>query len=234
MKTNKVLAISILLGLSGYNVAAMADVKVSTGYLYVNGQNTDLSLSDVKLTAIPLSLKVKKEALGVKISTSYLSLDAGTGTTEKGQGDTRLTVSYDVTPKWTLSVKEKFSTGDETKGLSTGYNDTKFQVDYSAPLSEGKAVFGSLGYKLKGGKSDNLTYKNASDASIGMSKVLPNNWITGASLNYVEASTTALDNTLGGLIFLGHKLNKNWRTNTFVSYDNSNTKSLGVNVSYKY
>lgn len=234
MKTNKLLATSLILCLTGYSASTLADVKVSTGYLYVNGQSTDLNLSNIKLTAIPLSLKVKKQALGVKLSTSYLNLDAGTGITEKGQGDTRLKVSYDVTPKWTVSVQEKFSTGDKAKGLSTGYNDTKFAIDYSAPLSGGKSVFGSLAQNIKGGKNNNPTYKNSADLSIGMSKVLPNNWVTGASLNYTEASSTALKNTTGGLAFLGHKINKNWNTNAFAGYDSSKTTSIGVSISYKY
>ena len=234
MKANKFLVTSFTVGILASNTTFASDVKVSTGFLYVNGQNTDLSLADVKLSSIPLSLKVQNDAFGFKISTSYLNLDAGTGTTEKGIGDTRLTLSYDVSPQWTLSIQEKFSTGDDKKGLSTGFNDTKVAVDYSKPLSGGKSVFGSLAYKVKGGKGSNPNYKNAADISLGMSKIISDNVVIGGSINYAQSSTSTLNDTTGGLAFVSRKLNKNWRTNAFVGYDNSKTKSAGVSISYKF
>ena len=236
MKANKLVKLTLLISLSTLGSAALADanVKVSTGYLYVNGQNTTTGLKNTKLSSIPVSVKLKNEAFGVKLSTSYLSLNAGTGKTEKGMGDTNLTISYDITPKFTLSVKEKFSTGNEKKGLSTGFNDTKVQADYSTSIGNGKSVFASVGYKVKGGKSSKPTYRNAADASIGMSKILANNWVAGGSLNYAQASTTTLDNTFGVLGFASHKLNKNWRTNLYAGYDNSKTSTAGLSISYKF
>ena len=83
-----------LVSLPTMSLTAVADVKVSTGVLYVNGQSNDLSLGNTKLTSVPVSIKVKKGALGVKLSSSYLRLDAGSGTTESGVGDTNLKLSY--------------------------------------------------------------------------------------------------------------------------------------------
>lgn len=234
MNTNKLIGLGVLISLSSFSSVANADVKVSTGYLYVSGQNTTIGLKNTKLGSLPFSVKLQNNSVGVKLSTSYLSLDAGTGTTEKGLGDTNLTISYDITPKIALSLKEKFSTGDEKKGLSTGFNDTKIQADYSSAIGNGRSVFTSLGYKLKGGKSSNPTYQNAADASIGMSKILANNWVAGGSLNYAQTSTTTLDNTFGVLGFASHKLNNNWRTNLYVGYDNSQTSTVGFGVSYKF
>lgn len=234
MKANIPLISSIIVGLFGYSTASVADVKVSTGYIYVNGQNTETGLSNVKLSSIPLSLKVKKNALGVKVSTSYLKLDDGSGVTQKGTGDTNLTVSYDVTPKWTVSIKEKFSTGDKAKGLSTGYNDTNLQADYSTPLSNGKSIFGSLAYKIKGGKSNVASYKNAADISMGMSKVMNNNWTTGAFLDYAQSSTTTLKDTTGVIGFTSYKIDKHWSATAIAGYDTSNTGSAGLTANYKF
>ena len=234
MKTNKLISFGLLISLSSLSSVAIADVKVSTGYLYVNGQNTTTGLKNTKLSSIPVSVKFKNNSLGVKLSSSYLSLNTGTGSTQKGMGDTSLTVSYDITPKFTLSLKEKFHTGDKNKGLSTGFNDTKIQADYSSSIGNGKSVFTSLAYKVKGGKSSNPTYRNAADASIGMSKILANNWVAGGSLNYAQASTTTLSDTVGVLGFASHKLNKNWRTNLYAGYDNSKTSTVGLGISYKF
>jgi long-subunit fatty acid transport protein len=232
MKIKQFLNVSLMASFCAYSINTQASVKISTGYLYVDGQNSDLDSSNSTLTAIPLSLKFKNDALSIKLSSSRQELNSGNKTTN-GLGDTSLKVSYRLTPSWTVSLKEKFSTGDKTKGLSTGYNDTTLQVGYSKALSEENRVFSSLSYKIKGGKSDIPNYKNAASVSVGLSRKMNENWRGGISLNYSQASNIKLDDTLGTLMFLGHKINKNWGVNSFIGTDNIGTQSLGLSISYK-
>ncbi len=219
--------------MSGY-VMADTSVKLTTGFFYANGQSNDLATKDTTIRSVPVGVKVKNGRWGVRVSGSWLEISSGS-VTNSGQGDTTVSLSYDVTenPWWTVTVKEKFATGDQNKGLSTGYNDTKLQLDYFRPLGRGYSVFSTLGYTFKGGQDKNPNYQNAVYASLGGGVVLTKGWTIGASLDFNQATSKTLDDTFGGSLFLGHALTRRVGVNVFAGYDSTNTTSAGFGLSYK-
>ena len=209
-------------------------IKLSTGFFYADGQSNDLNVPDSTLKSVPLSIQFKHNRFGMRLSSSWLEVNSG-GVVDAGQGDTTVAISYDLTenPWWTLTVKEKFATGDSGKGLSTGYNDTKIQVDYFQAVGRERSVFATLGYTFKGGQSDVSTYQDAAYASVGMGVVLSQGWNGGVSFDYYQATSRTLDDTLGGSVFIGHKLSQHFGVNVFAAYDSAQTTSLGLGLSYK-
>ena len=228
----KWLIVGALMPLS-LSVWAQPSVKLSTGFFYADGQSNDLNVKNTTIKSVPLNLKVKDGRFGVRLSSSWLEIDAGTA--ESGMGDTTLSLSYDLTesPWLTVTVKEKFATGDRDKGLSTGYNDTKVQLDLFQPVGRKYSVFATLGYTFKGGQSDNPNYQNAVYGSIGGGVVLAKGWTGGLSLDYSQATSKTLDNTFGGSLFLGHSVTQRFGVNVFAGYDNTDTTSAGIGLSYK-
>ena len=231
MKT-KLLIVGLLMPVS-LSAWAQPSVKLSTGFFYADGQSNDLNVKNTTIKSVPLSLKVKKGRSGVRLSSSWLEVDAGTA--ESGMGDTTLSLSYDLTenPWWTVTLKEKFATGDKDKGLSTGYNDTKVQLDYFRPVGRKSSVFATMGYTFKGGQSDNPNYQNAVYGSVGGGVLLARGWSGGFSLDYSQATSKTLDDTIGGSLFLGHNFTPRFGVNIFAGYDSTDTTSAGIGLSYK-
>ncbi len=229
----KVLATAVLVA-AAPSVWAEASVKLTTGYFYADGQSNDLNATSTTIQSVPVGIKIKNGRFGVRLSSSWLQVKSG-NTTNSGQGDTTLSVSYDLTesPWWTVTVKEKFATGSSSKGLSTGYNDTKVQLDYFAPVGQGNSVFATLGYTFKGGKSDRPNYQDAVYASVGAGTVLAEGWTGGISLDYTQATSKTLNDAFGGSLFLGHKVSSRFGVNVFAGYDSTNTTSAGIGLSYK-
>lgn len=215
-------------------VWADSSVKLTTGFFYANGQSNDLTAPNTTIKSVPVGVKVKNGRFGVRLSSGWLEVKSG-DVTNSGQGDTTLSVSYDITenPWWTLTVKEKFATGDKNKGLSTGYNDTKVQVDYFRPMARKYSVFMTMGYTFKGGQSDNPNYQDAAYASLGGGVTLGKGWTGGISFDYNQATSTTLEDTFGGSLFLGHSLTRQVGVNVFAGYDSSDTVSAGIGLSYK-
>ncbi|WP_294948819.1 hypothetical protein [Sulfurivirga sp.] len=237
MKPNmRLSALAGALLLAGVAQAADTSVRVSTGYFYVDGQSNDLNSPDTTIQSVPLSIKLKSGRFGVRLSSSWLEVKPRGQKAESGQGDTTLSLSYDLTeqPWWTITVKEKFATGSKSKGLSSGYNDTRLQLDYFRTVGSGKSVFATAGYVIKGGKSDNPDYQDAFYASVGAGTVLAQNWNGGVSLDYNQATNKQLDDAFGGSLFLGYRMTRQAGVNLFVSTDNTSTTSAGVSLSYKF
>lgn len=228
----EVLAAVVLVPLS-LPLWAQPSVKLSTGFFYADGQSSDLNVKDTTIKSVPMALKIKTGRFGVRLSSNWLEINGDT--TRSGIGDTTLSLSYDLTenPWWTLTLKEKFATGDKRKGLSTGYNDTKVQLDYFRPVGRKHSVFATLGYTFKGGQSDNPNDQNAMYASLGGGMVLAKGWTGGVSLDYNQATSKALDDTFGGSLFLGHAVTRRFGVNLFAGYDSTETTSAGVGLSYK-
>lgn len=228
----------ILSGMTGLAIlsavpATAETVKVSTGFFYADGQSNDLNASNVTLRSVPVNVSVQNGPINVKLGTSWLEIKSGTAAAQSGQGDTTLTLRYDVTPNWSVSIKEKFATGSKSKGLSTGYNDTKVQVDAFWPQAGGRSVFATLGYTFKGGQSDNPNYQNAAYASLGMAQALKDGWSVGLSIDAAQATSKTLDDTFGGMVFLGYRVSPRVSVNVFGGYDTTQTKSGGLGLSVK-
>lgn len=220
-----------MVGLSSA-VQAAPTVKLSTGYFYADGQSDDLNTPDSTIQSVPFSVKVKEGPWGVRLGSSWLEIKSKGSKAESGMGDVTASVSYDLNNSWSVSLKEKFSTADKDKGLTTGYNDTKVQVDYFTTLNNRHSFFGTAGYTFKGGQDDNPDYQNGVYLSAGIGRVLAAGWTGGVSLDWTQSTNRKLDDTLGGSIFVGHKVSSQWSVSFFGGYDNSDTVSAGLGISY--
>jgi len=227
----------LALALCAMGVAAAAHsaptVKFSTGYFYADGQSNDLNTPDSTIQSIPFSIKVKEGPWGLRLGSSWVEIKNKGSRAESGMGDVTAAISYDLNDAWSVTIKEKFSTADRDKGLTTGYNDTKVQVDYFTPFGRANSFFGTVGYTFKGGQSDNPDYRDGVYLSAGLGRVLAKDWTGGVSLDWTQATNRRLDDTFGGSVFVGHKINTQWSVSLFGGYDNSNTTSAGVGISYK-
>jgi|GEM_PF-2356992 len=208
--------------------------KLSTGILYSSGQSDTVNSTDVTTTSIPLILSFKKARLSLGLSSAYLMVDSDNFNTE-GIGDTTLSVGYDLTesPWLTLKVKEKFATGDENEGLSTGKNDTSLQLDTFYPLQANTSIFASIGYKFVG-KVSGIAMQDTTYASVGMGYFYPNKTNVGLSLDYRQSIFKNLDDQLGAAIFVSKPLNKTYRLSGFGGYDSTQTSTAGVTLTTQF
>jgi len=208
--------------------------KLSTGIFYSSGQSDTVNSSDVTTTSIPLMLSFKKARLSLGLSSAYLMVDSDNFNTE-GMGDTTLSVGYDLTesPWLTLKVKEKFATGNENEGLSTGKNDTSFQLDTFYPLQPNTSIFASVGYKLVG-KVSGIAMQDTPYASVGMGYFYPNKTNVGLSLDYRQSIFKNLDDQLGAAIFVSKPLNKTYSLSGFGGYDSTQTSTAGVTLTTQF
>ena len=208
--------------------------KISTGLFYSSGQSDTINNADVNTTSVPLLISVKNGRLSFGLSTSYLSVDSDTLSAE-GLGDTTISVGYDLMEKpWlTLKVKEKFATGDESKGLSTGENDTSVQLDYFYPLQANTAIFANIGHKFVG-KVTGIAMQDSSYASVGTGYTYADKTNVGVSLDYRQSIFTELDDQTGLSFFMSKPINKTYSVSAFGGYDSTQTTSIGVTLTSKF
>ena len=208
--------------------------KVSTGLFYSNGQSETIDTSDSTTTSVPLMISIKKDRLSVGLSTAYLSVDSDAYNAD-GMGDTTFSVGYELTesPWLTLKIKEKFATGDETQGLSTGENDTSIQLDYFYPLESNTSVFASIGHKLVG-KVGGVAMQDTNYASVGVGYIYPNKTNIGTSLDYRQSIFKNLDDQVGASIFVTKPLTKTYSISAFGGYDSTQTSTAGFTLTTKF
>ncbi|MBN2866725.1 MAG: hypothetical protein JXK16_12020 [Thiotrichales bacterium] len=230
------------LALAGLSLFAQASTtensgfttKLTTGFFYSSGQSDTINSSDATTSSIPLMLSFKKDRLSMGVSTAYLMVDSDSFNAE-GMGDTTFSIGYDITesPWFTVKLKEKFATGDETEGLSTGKNDTSLQLDYFYPIKTNTSVFASIGHKLVG-KVSGADMQNTTFASVGMGYLYPNKTNIGVSLDYRQSIYKSLDDQTGASLFVSKPLNKTYSLSAFGGYDSSETTTAGITLTTKF
>ncbi|WEJ62683.1 hypothetical protein [Thiomicrorhabdus lithotrophica] len=233
----KIISLQIIIILFGFvaltSVSNAANsTKLTTGLFYIDGQSETINSDDVSALSIPLLLSVKQDKLSFGVSVAYMSIESGS-LDETGLGDTIVSMGYDLTDSFTLKLKEKFSTGDENKGLSTGKNDTSVQLDYFAKMGNQTSLFTTLGYKTVG-KVTGLNMQDTLYASVGTGYVYPTKTSIGVSLDYRESIFKNLDDQLGIAAFVSKPLNSTYSLTGFAGYDDTQTSSLGVSLTTKF
>ncbi len=232
---------SILIGVSSMVVMSQTalatndiNAKISTGLFYSSGQSDTINSADVNTTSVPLMVSLKKRRFSFGLSTAYLSVDSDS-LSEEGMGDTTVSLGYDLleNPWLTLKVKEKFATGDESKGLSTGKNDTSVQLDYFYPLKSDTALFANIGHKFVG-KVAGIAMQDTNYASVGTGYMSVNKTNIGVSLDYRQSIFKTLDDQMGASVFMSKPLNKIYNVSAFGGYDSSQTTSLGITLTSKF
>jgi len=93
-------------------------------------------------------------------------------------------------------------------------------------------VFATIGYKVVG-KVSGEDMQNSTYASFGLGRIINKSFNIGASLDYRQAIYSSQQDQVGISVFADKKLSKSMNISTFGSYDDSDTLSLGVTVSYR-
>ena len=205
--------------------------KLSTGFFMSEGLSSSSSATDSTLYAVPILLSLKRGRFNVSLSSGIASISNGNST---GFTDPTLSVGFDITesPWWSAKIKHKFATSGNSSGLSTGKDDTSYQLDYFNIYDAKTSLFATLGYKVVG-KVTGESMQDSPYASFGLGRVINKGFNVGASLDYRQAVYTSQPDQLGISVFANKKLSKSINISTFGSYDDSDTLSLGVTVSYR-
>ena len=208
--------------------------KVSTGLFYASGQSETIDTDDSTTTSIPLMISMKKGRFSFGLSTAYLSVETDTLEAD-GMGDTIASVGYDLmeSPWLSIKLKEKFATGDETQGLSTGKNDTSLQLDWFYPLQSNTSLFANIGHKFVG-KVSGSAMQDTNYASAGMGYIFTNKTNIGLSLDYRQSIFKDLDDQTGVSLFVSKPLNKTYSLSAFGGYDSSATTTAGLTLTTKF
>ncbi|BCN92235.1 hypothetical protein THMIRHAM_00200 [Thiomicrorhabdus immobilis] len=224
----------LLFGMVALNSIAQADenTKLTTGLFYIDGQSDTINSDNVTSVSVPLMLSIKKDELSFGVSMAYLSVKSGSFK-ESGLGDTSVSIGYDLNDQFTFKLKQKFATGDADKGLSTGKDDSSFQLDYFASLGNQSSIFTTLGYKYVG-KVEGWNMQDSIYASVGTGYVYNNKTSIGISLDYRESIFKNLDDQLGFAAFVSKPLNSTYSLTGFAGYDVTSTSSIGVSLTTKF
>lgn len=211
---------------------AADSVKLTTGFFSSDGQSDTINVPSSTTQSIPLMLSVRTDKLLIGLSTGYVSIKSGT-LNESGMGDTTLSLGYSLSDAFSIKIKEKFATGDATKSLSTGKDDTSVQLDYFGRVNQSQSIFITMGHKFAG-KATGTNMQDASYASIGTGYLYPSKISVGASLDFRESVYQNVDTKLGITAFASKPLSKTYSIAGFAGYDNTQTTSLGVSLTTRF
>ncbi len=174
----------LLCGLQAVQAADTSKLTASVGIDRTQGNYG--GETDTTITSIPFMLRYQTGPWLLGLTTEWLSVkgdafvnrdigrfgESGTDTTrtESGLGDIVASVTHELgmTANGTaidLTGKIKLGTADETKGLGTGENDLRIEVDVYRSVAQ-FVPFGTLGYKFLG-DPPGLNLRNVFYAAVG-------------------------------------------------------------------
>lgn len=227
-----VIVLAGVLALSAATAKASEKYQLSSGMFFIHGQSETVNADNVTSTSVPLLISIKNDRLSFGVSLAYLSVKAD-GINEQGIGDTTISMGYDINEEFTIKLKEKFVTGDENRGLSTGENDTSVELDYFAPIDNQLSTFATFGHKFTG-KAPGKNLQNSFYASIGTGYIYTNKTSIGVSFDYRQSVFKNLDDQLGLTAFISKPINSNYSLSAYAGYDNTQTSNLGVSLTTKF
>ncbi len=177
----------VCLLLFGLQAVRAADTSKLTGSVGIDRtQGNYGGETDTTITSIPFMVRYQTGPWLLGLTTEWLSVkgdafvnrdigrfgEPGTdpNRTESGLGDIVASVTHELgmTANGTafdLTGKIKFGTADETKGLGTGKNDLRIEVDAYRSVAQ-FLPFGTLGYKFLG-DPPGLDLRNVFYATVG-------------------------------------------------------------------
>jgi len=214
------------------SVAISADyTKISTGFFMSEGLSSTSSATNSTLTAVPILFSLKRGRFSVSLSSAVARI---TNENKPSLSDPTLSVSFDLTesPWWTAKIKHKFARSETPTALSTGKDDTSYQLDYFKIQNKNTSVFATLGYKVVG-KVAGENMQDTAYASLGLGRVINKGFNVGASLDYRQAVYASQQDQVGFSVFADKKLSESINISTFGSYDDSDTLSVGATISYR-
>ena len=257
---NAILAASLIVSfVMVSNQAAWADeggkVSLETGMDHSTGKYGGTQSSDVWY--VPVMLKYQNSSWTFKLIVPYLQVTgpgnvidimngpnaAGNYTTapvtRTGMGDVIAAATHnaynggDSGLLVNLTGKIKFGTASLAQGLGTGANDFAFQSDIYQTAGN-LTAFATLGYKFYG-SPPGYTLLDAFYGSLGSSYKFSHDTYAGVSFNWGEKIISTGSFHRQAMLFVGHKLDKNWKAQGYLikGFTNS-TPDMGAGVSVAY
>ena len=224
-------------------------VKLDTSYVFTRGDYGLAEDTDVSVLLVNPSIETSGWRLQGSIPYVFLSGPASivgnTGTTlvsrsERGMGDLSLAGTRKLEIEGTgwsneLTLKFKFPTADENKGLGTGKTDTILQMD--AYRSGGKITpYGTLGYQFLG-RSTNYPMKDGLFATAGVAGQASPATTIGLAANWRQAVFDGGDSSFEGMAFFQRKFSDQSRLWVFVLHgftDASPNIAIGATLGFSY
>jgi hypothetical protein len=216
----------------------------STGFLYYEQNSDEEGL--FKTYAIPLMVSGYYQRYSGSLTTSYLKENGDSFSL----GDTTLSLGYDISNAsgFTVILKEKFATGNEEKGLSTGKNDTSLQLDYATALTNRTSLIASIGYtfvgkkdktplgqgKKKGGQQGANDVQNRHYSSLGLAYALSNRNTLGTLLDIQESLYKNQGKQTNLSLLMSHALSNTHSLTILYAHDNSQTNHIGLTFTSQF
>ncbi len=217
---------------------AYAEVDISKVYFelgatHIDGQSLTSDSENMRTTLMPLTIKKQHRNLSFGIMLTHLKIKTNQYR-HQGIGDSFLTLGYEITPALTLNIIEKMATGDETKRLSTGKNDTSVELKSMIPdLTSNYEFSAKIRYSFIG-KNTLYEMQNSAAISIGSLYKFPKKTALGVQLNYQQNAFKHLDNQLGFTTSISKNINQYLHFSAFAGFDNTQTHSFGVSLNGKF
>lgn len=228
-------------------------VTLSTGVDFSQGNYG--ATSDTEIWYIPLSVKLEKPTMVYKLTVPFIQItgpgyvtgaDAdpnragGSGqTTESGMGDIIASASYALVPYQAkrpsvdITVKIKFPTADESRGLGTGEADYYIQADGLYGFDK-LVTFGTFGYKNYG-DPPGVNYQNVFYLSLGGSFPFKNKLSGGLVYDFRQAATTSGTDTKEMMAFASKKLDKKNKLLVYlVKGFSESSPDWGIGINFGY
>ncbi len=179
---------------------------------------------------IPLSLNYYQGAFFAGINVPYISaqstgsvtVSSGSGkrgatTTSatlskvSGLGDINISAGYNLNPlsnktKYYVSAHIKLATADEIKGLGTGAVDYAIEAGLNKEIEQ-PVLFASIGYQITG-DTPTINYNNVLYANIGISFDNIKQKQPGIMLDYSQAASSGIKDSLELTGFMNYKIDK--------------------------
>jgi len=255
---HRTLMFGVLLTMAGTN-AALADeteFQWSTGLDYSQGKYTDTQTT--KILYAPFNATMLFGDFTAKATVPYIRITgpgtvvggggvgpiarnnpSGTITTESGIGDIVAALSYTkMAQNNTLFIdftgKVKLPTASSTKNLGTGLTDYTAQIDLTKAAGPVN-LFGTIGYRWMG-SSPTFVLQNGFISSVGFSTDISANTNVGLIYDYREAASLTAQNPSEITGFIGWKLSKQVRLQTYgvVGFSNGSPDTgVGMQISFR-
>lgn len=224
-------------------------IKLDTSYVFTRGDYGLAQDTDVSIFLVNPAVEV--EGWRFQASLPYVRLDGpasivgNTGTTavtrsEQGLGDITLGVGRKLetgSSGWSgeLSVKVKFPTADDAKGLGTGETDTMVQLDVYK--GGGKITpYATLGYQFLG-SSASYPMKNGAYVTAGFAGQVSPSVTMGVAGNWRQPIVAGGKAGVEAMAFVQHKFSEQSRIQAFVLHgftDASPTIAVGVTLGLSF
>lgn len=255
---NAILATSLILSFAGMTIqSAHAEnngkFSLETGMDYSTGKYGGTQSTDILY--VPFTGKYQGSEWTLKLTVPYLRITgpsnvlhgigatgattSTTTTTRSGMGDVIMSASHSVYRNLSagfmanLTGKVKLGTASSDQGLGTGKTDYSLQADLYQVTGK-LTTFGTLGYRVYG-KPSGYTLNNVFYGDLGSSYKFNQETNGGAMMILSQKVSSTGSPHAEALLFLGHKIQKNWNAQGYVLKGFTNSvPDWGAGVSLAY